>query len=422
MTALAIRALGLGKEYRLRDRPRYDTLRDAIAGALSRRSAATIHRRSTIASDSGRIWALSDVSFDVEAGQRVGVIGANGAGKSTLLKVLSRITRPTTGEALVNGRVGSLLDVGTGFHPELTGRENVYLSGALLGMKRAEIDRRFDEIVSFAEVEQFLETPVKHYSDGMQLRLAFAVAAHLEAEILLVDEVLAVGDARFQRKCVRRMSDIATGEGRTILFVSHNMSAIQRLCDRALLLENGRLADVGATPGVVARYLREQTRPSVPDQWIDVSMLPRRGTGEARFRSLRYTSGNPDAGLQPYPDGPVVFTFEVESDGPRVVSSFGVVFVDRRGTRLVNADILTLGQELHLSNGRNLVRFRIEQLHLHAGVYDLTLWLGDTVGRGSDVIEAALQVEVVGLEQAGFGVTPTAEFGSVTCEISFESL
>lgn len=200
------------------------------------------------------IWALRDVSFDVLPGEVIGIVGRNGAGKSTLLKILSRIVRPTEGEVDIYGRLGSLLEIGTGFHPDLTGRENVFLNGAIIGMKRGEIRRKFDEIVAFAEVEEFLDTPVKHYSTGMHLRLAFAVAAHFEPEILILDEVLAVGDAAFQQKCYRKMQDVIR-EGRTIFFVSHDPSSVQRLCGRALFIESGRLKDDGPVDTVVKRYL-----------------------------------------------------------------------------------------------------------------------------------------------------------------------
>jgi lipopolysaccharide transport system ATP-binding protein len=217
------------------------------------RVARTGFRRPVARADD-YFWALQDVSFDVQPGEVLGLIGANGAGKSTLLKLLSRITEPTAGRAELRGRVGSLLEVGTGFHPELTGRENVYLNGSILGMRRVEIDRRFDEIVEFAGVEKFLDTPVKRYSSGMQVRLAFAVAAHLQPEILLVDEVLAVGDAQFQAKCLGKMESV-TNEGRTIIFVSHNLAAVRRLCPRSLLLDKGRLAYDGPTEKAIERYL-----------------------------------------------------------------------------------------------------------------------------------------------------------------------
>jgi lipopolysaccharide transport system ATP-binding protein len=249
MAASVIEVEDLGKRYRLGGMPGgYQTLRDAIASMVVR-----IGRR-TPSEPAETIWALRHISFAVEEGQVLGIIGRNGAGKSTLLKVLSRVTEPTEGQVLIRGRVGSLLEVGTGFHPELTGRENVYLNGAILGMRRTEIDRKFDEIIEFAEVERFVDTPVKRYSSGMYLRLAFAVAAHLEPEILIVDEVLAVGDAEFQRKCLGKMSDVAH-EGRTVLFVSHNMSAILRLTERCLVLDRGQIILEGPTAEAVDAYL-----------------------------------------------------------------------------------------------------------------------------------------------------------------------
>jgi lipopolysaccharide transport system ATP-binding protein len=257
MGQLAIRVEGLGKRYNVgENRPRYHTLRDSIgaAGLAPFRGVRSL-LRGECGGHAQTFWALKDINFEVGRGEVIGIIGRNGAGKSTLLKVLSRITEPTEGGADVYGRVGSLLEVGTGFHPELTGRENIFLNGAILGMKRAEIARKFDEIVAFAEVERFIETPVKHYSSGMYLRLAFAVAAHLEPEILIVDEVLAVGDAAFQKKCIGKISSVA-GEGRTVLFVSHDMTNISVLCDSALLLEGGRVKMRGAPAEVIGAYMR----------------------------------------------------------------------------------------------------------------------------------------------------------------------
>src|SRR3990167_6101413 len=271
MSDIAIRVEGLGKLYRIGKRERYYTLRDSLAQSLVapfRRLFQTGDGRQTTAASSvlgprssvnGRattIWALRDVSFEIKQGEVVGVIGRNGAGKSTLLKILSRITEPTEGYAEIHGRVGSLLEVGTGFHPELTGRENIYLNGAILGMKKREIERKFDEIVAFAEVEKFIDTPVKHYSSGMYVRLAFAVAAHLEPEILLVDEVLSVGDAAFQKKCLGKMGDVAK-EGRTVLFVSHNMGAISSLCNKTIYLADGQIRATGPTEKIVTDYLSE---------------------------------------------------------------------------------------------------------------------------------------------------------------------
>jgi lipopolysaccharide transport system ATP-binding protein len=258
MSYTAIQAQGLGKSYRLGLNAAYGSLREAISTAARRAIGRGEKQRTDV------LWALRDVSFSIESGEAIGLIGHNGAGKSTLLKLLSRIAEPTTGWAEVTGRVGSLLEVGTGFHPELTGRENVFLNGAILGMRRAEIRRRFDEIVDFAQMERFLDTPVKRYSSGMQVRLAFAVAAHLEPEILLVDEVLAVGDAAFQRKSLAKMAEVAR-QGRTVVFVSHNLATIQSLCDRAILLERGNVVTDAPVEEAVTSYLRSLERGATTD-------------------------------------------------------------------------------------------------------------------------------------------------------------
>jgi lipopolysaccharide transport system ATP-binding protein len=255
MTDIAIRCEGLGKQYRIGERERYKALRDTITDTLSapfRRLRAIRKPQSAIRNP--EFWALKDVSFEVKRGEVVGIIGRNGAGKSTLLKILSRITAPSAGEVEIRGRVGSLLEVGTGFHPELTGRENLYLNGAILGMKKAEIERKFDEIVAFAEIEKFIDTPVKRYSSGMYVRLAFAVAAHMEPEILVIDEVLAVGDAAFQKKCLGKMGDVAK-EGRTVLFVSHNMAAVKRLCKKSIWINHGRIIRFDKTDSTLDDYL-----------------------------------------------------------------------------------------------------------------------------------------------------------------------
>src|ERR1700677_483853 len=250
MTESVIHVEGLGKRYRVGERERYLALRDIVSHALR-----APFRRPRTPRQVDYLWALRDVSLDVNQGEVVGLIGRNGAGKTTLLKLLSRITRPTTGFAEIHGRVGSLLEVGTGFHPELTGRENIYLSGAILGMQKREIQSKYDAIVAFAEVERFLDTSLKHYSSGMQMRLAFAVAAHLEPEILLVDEVLAVGDAAFQKKCLGKRSDVAR-HGRTIIFVSHNMAALRKLCPHAIRIEGGQIVESGNSDDVVNHYLQ----------------------------------------------------------------------------------------------------------------------------------------------------------------------
>ena len=254
MSDIVIRAESLSKRYRIGERERYVALRDVLTRAAY--APARLFRPRQAPSSNGdhsHIWALKDVSFEIRQGEVVGIIGRNGAGKSTLLKILARVTKPTHGFAEVRGRMGTLLEVGTGFHPELTGRENVFLSGAILGMSKAEIQRKFDEIVAFAEVEKFIDTPLKHYSTGMQMRLAFAVAAHLEPEILLVDEVLSVGDIQFQKKCLGKMGDVAK-TGRTILFVSHQMNQIRRLCQRLFWVEAGQVKGQGTTSNVLGAY------------------------------------------------------------------------------------------------------------------------------------------------------------------------
>src|SRR5215813_9057411 len=289
MSETAIDVQDLSKRYHIGQlRMRHDTLRDALVSAFQRfGKQRSVDRHPTI-------WALKDVSFDIQQGQVVGVIGRNGAGKSTLLKILSQITDPTTGRIEIHGRVGSLLEVGTGFHPELTGRENIFLNGAILGMSRAEIRHKFDEIVAFAEVEKFIDTPVKRYSSGMYVRLAFAVAAHLELEILVVDEVLAVGDAAFQKKCLGKMGDVAK-EGRTVIFVSHNMLAVQSLCQRVLWLEHGEIVENGPAGTVVSNYLNKSFGGTTGSEavWPEVEGAACDGT--VRLHAIRVRSDEGDA-------------------------------------------------------------------------------------------------------------------------------
>ncbi|MEJ2684986.1 MAG: polysaccharide ABC transporter ATP-binding protein [Candidatus Sulfobium sp.] len=266
----------------------YNTFRDTVTNAFTapfRRIGKILRGQASGAAElDEELWALKDVSFEIKRGEVVGFIGRNGAGKSTLLKILSRITEPTNGYVDITGRVGSLLEVGTGFHPELTGRENIYLNGAILGMKRIEINKKFDEIVAFSEVDKFIDTPVKHYSSGMYLRLAFAVAAHLEPEILIVDEVLTVGDARFQRKCLSKMADIGK-EGRTVLFVSHNMPAVTRLCERAYQLDQGMIIRSGPSREVVSSYLLSDSHTAAERVWSDPSQAP--GNDVVSLRAVR---------------------------------------------------------------------------------------------------------------------------------------
>lgn len=283
MSSPAITATNLSKRYRLGRPVGYSTIRDSLATLFSRPKEPLIERD---------FWALKDVCLEVQHGEVLGIIGRNGAGKSTLLKILSRITEPTAGTVEINGRVGSLLEVGTGFHPELTGRENIFLNGAILGMSKSDIIRKFDDIVEFAEGEKFIDTPIKHYSSGMQMRLAFAVAAHLEPEILLVDEVLAVGDAEFQRKCMGKMSDVVRG-GRTIVFVSHNLAAISQLCQRVLWIDAGGVHKIGGPHEVVSAYLQSGALQSGHRPWL-ASDRPGDATVQLVSVTLKSADGRTD--------------------------------------------------------------------------------------------------------------------------------
>ena len=294
MDNAVIRVENLSKQYRLGQFVGYQTLRESLVNVFSSpfrylHSAITRQNGESANGDVNRIWALKDISFEVKRGEAIGLIGRNGAGKTTLLKILSRITEPTEGYAQIRGRVGSLLEVGTGFHPELTGRENIYLNGAILGMKKKEIDRKYDEIVEFSGVGKFIDTPLKRFSSGMQVRLAFSVAAHLEPEILLVDEVLAVGDLDFQKKCMGKMEEVAGG-GRTVLFVSHNMGNINNLCPKTILLEQGRVAMIGESHEVISKYIGMGADTSGEVTWDDLEPAP--DNDNVRLKAVRIRSKN----------------------------------------------------------------------------------------------------------------------------------
>ena len=328
MAEMAIRVDGLSKQYSIgAAQARYSGFRERLASSCNRlfRRLQTNGHAEIDRSQTEMIWALKDVSFQVEPGEVLGVIGRNGSGKSTLLKILSGITEPTTGEADINGRVGSLLEVGTGFHPELTGRENIYLNGAIVGIKRAEIVRKFDEIVAFSEVEKFIDTPVKYYSSGMYVRLAFAVAAHFEPEILLLDEVLAVGDAAFQKKCLGKMGTVAK-EGKTILFVSHNLAAVRSLCGRTLLLESGREEKIGPTEEVISYYLQRNASELNAVVPLSTGVLGDPGRG----RVLRFTSqdGVPQAQFRLGEPWRIVLEFELDRSVPHVIAAVGLMSLD----------------------------------------------------------------------------------------------
>ncbi|MGD2027104.1 MAG: ABC transporter ATP-binding protein [Anaerolineales bacterium] len=352
MNDIVIKTENLGKQYKIGALvDRSPTLRDAIVRAVKYPARLL---RGEVRSKTEKIWALRDVSFEVRQGQVLGVIGRNGAGKSTLLKVLSRITEPTEGYARITGRVGSLLEVGTGFNPELTGRENIFLNGAILGMKRQEISRKFDEIVDFSGVEQFIDTPVKRYSSGMYLRLAFSVAAHLEPEILVVDEVLAVGDAEFQRKCLGKMSDVAN-EGRTVLFVSHNMSAILRLTDEAIVLESGRMAYRAPTQEAVEYYMSSGFSQTSERRWRSEEVP----ASAAPFRPVALRVIDPRGVVSDVVRSiePLTVEFEYELDAPIQGLRVGIYLLTIRGELVFTSFDTDTGDEYERLATRPAGRF-----------------------------------------------------------------
>jgi lipopolysaccharide transport system ATP-binding protein len=392
---------GLGKQYRLGATVGHTTLRETLVGWVRRPFAARGQPAPTF-------WALQDVSFTVAAGEVLGIIGANGAGKSTLLKVLSRITEPTTGRVTLYGRVGSLLEVGTGFHSELTGRENIYLSGAILGMRRREIERCFDAIVAFAEVERFLDTPVKRYSSGMYLRLAFAVAAHLEPEVLLVDEILAVGDAAFQRKCLGKMGDVARS-GRTVLFVSHNMAAVEALCSRCLLLGEGRIRADGPPDQVIERYLAAlQTARGGRRSLAEHAGRRRDSKPEMRELALLAETGAPTETVRM--GGAVSVQVAFATSGDPVNPVLGLVVRSAQGMPLfgVNNRFIPGYEFPPVSSGR--ITCRLEALPLMPGTYFLDLYFGDPHA-DRDVILDAVSFEVVPADVFGSGRLPPPAAG-----------
>jgi lipopolysaccharide transport system ATP-binding protein len=397
---------------------RHGTLRDTIAGAGSS-LARRLRGRRQKAKGVDHIWALDDVSFEVEAGEVVGIIGRNGAGKSTLLKILSRITKPTSGHADIRGRLASLLEVGTGFHPELTGRDNIFLNGAILGMRRQEIFDRFDEIVAFSGITKFLDTPVKRYSSGMYVRLAFAVAAHLEPDILLVDEVLAVGDAEFQKKCLGKMQSVVK-QGRTVLFVSHNMAAVKSLCGRAILLDSGRAVAEGPVDEVIERYLDVAKGP-LPGGVIEANAA-RSGTGEARFRHVEVldVEDQPVEELYFAQRFRVRMTLEVLEPVNSAIASVVISAID--GTEVACSFSTDRGKApFSLSPGWHVLAVDID-VTLLPRAYVLGLALNRTDGYDIDVVLQTARMSVLNAAATGTDAYPWATLhGYVRAQSSWQA-
>jgi len=408
--SIAIQVENLGKQYRIgQKQAEYQTLRETLSGAVTapfRRARRLLQGEAYGAAElTETIWALKDVSFEVKHGEAIGIIGANGAGKSTLLKILSRITEPTTGIVKLRGRVGSLLEVGTGFHQELTGRENIYLNGAILGMRRHEIQRKFDEIVNFAGVEQFIDTPVKHFSSGMRLRLGFAVAAHLEPEILVVDEVLAVGDAEFQRKCLGKMSDVAS-EGRTVLFVSHNMAAVSALCQQGILLESGEIKYSGTADETINCYLsriKSQIELSL-DKRID-----RKGNGKVRFVDVKVTGGDSLEQTSAITTGrPVSFFLSYKVHTPVDNAFFQLILLDIYNNRLFTCHMKQSDTPIPYLSTSGTIKCYIPQLPLAPGYYRATIACKEKQGF-TDFIENAFEITVSEGDFFGTGKIPVSQ-------------
>ncbi len=402
MNNVAIRAESLSKLYKLGERERYVALRDVLARAWSAPGRVLRRKERHPLGDSSELWAIKDVCFEIYQGDVVGIIGRNGAGKSTLLKVLARVAKPTRGSAEVHGRVGTLLEVGTGFHPELTGRENVLLSGAILGMKKGEILRKFDEIVAFAEVQKFIDTPVKHYSSGMYTRLAFAVAAHLEPEILIVDEVLAVGDLEFQRKCLSKMKDVSKG-GRTVFFVSHNMAAVQTLCTRAIVLKDGYvLADCESPSDAIAMY--SSSAGSVTNVWQRSAEPHRDALLVFRSMSAHLLGEQPRHRLR----------IDVELESRHRHSSAMIAFdvLDAASVPIMQA-LPSLQPVITYEPQPQHIEVTIDLPPLIPGSYQVTAWVGPHNTSTYDLIHAALSFEVLTGPTPGRSFPHTRDHGHI---------
>jgi len=409
-SSLAVKATNLSKKYRL-GTIGMSSLREDLSRWWTRKkqNSSTEENVKTAGIDQSRMindsefWALDDLNFQIPKGEVVGLIGANGSGKSTLLKILSRITEPTEGEVKIRGKVASLLEVGTGFHPELTGRENVYINGAILGMTRREVDAKFDEIVEFAGISDFIDTPIKRYSSGMTVRLGFAVAAHLDPDILIVDEVLAVGDASFQKKCIGKMQSISDS-GRTIIFVSHNMASVEALCAKGFLLENGKLIETGETKKVISNYL---SRLDVNSNITNLDDKQREGTGEIKLRSIRMLNSEMKE-IQMIPCGQSLlleFCFE-KLENIKGMPSFGVSILNSNGLNVTWLNHKLTDCEIDL-NQTDKITFEIKKNNFTPGIYFLTTFIGNH-GSPVDWIAKAFSFEVTDGSFYSNGLLPSA--------------
>jgi lipopolysaccharide transport system ATP-binding protein len=424
MSEVAIRCEGLAKQYQIGERGKYRALRDVITDAATapfRRLRSAFRNSGKDGSHAGStIWALQDVSFEIRRGEAVGIIGRNGAGKSTLLKILSRITEPTHGRAEIWGRVGSLLEIGTGFHPELTGRDNIYLNGAILGMKKAEIARKFDEIVAFSEVEKFIDTPVKRYSSGMYVRLAFAVAAHLETETLIVDEVLAVGDTQFQKKCLGKMSDVAR-HGRTVLMVSHNMAAIHSLCSRAILLEQGKEVSDGDPIEVTRLYLGGLEK-QIAGGVMDLRSPSLLRWGKAVIFSALRLKNRAGAATTAYLTGDDM-TLEFDLDPPFPVPNpiLAIGFDDAMGRRIFSISSQYSQSKLPALDRPTTVVCTIPDLCLLPGRYSMSLSIDTSYEIWLDALPSVANFDVHESDYFGTGRMPPQELGAVLVKSQWQA-
>ena len=411
MAAPIISAENLGKRYRLRHQAKapYTTLRDALARG-ARRLFAGPSVRADDASTEEEFWALKDINFTVQQGDVVGIVGRNGAGKSTLLKLVSRIAEPTTGRIRLRGRVASLLEVGTGFHPELTGRENIFLNGAILGMNKSEIRSKFDEIVAFAEVERFLDTPVKHFSSGMYVRLAFAVAAHLEPEILIVDEVLAVGDSQFQQKCIGKMRDVSQSSGRTVLFVSHNLAAVEHVCTSAVFLRAGHLEAMGTTEDVLDQYRSMGMKNTAASSDHSRDQRPHWATPVITAASLRAPTGEPRNSFGIGDAMRMQISFDVSQRAPLATPCLGIVIKNSLNMAVAAVNMRMTGslESRHMASGT--VTCELDEVLLAPGTYSVDAWLGDGAV-DIDMVEGCLSFDVESTDFYGSGVPPFSHLG-----------